>query len=151
MRASAFIQEIVMACFTTRRFRLNHGVLVAIFLLATSRACAKGDKTTDSAASVAKAAAPTTAMSGDSAAGMQGMSGTSERTFYQDIIKHHQEAIEMVDAYLPTAKNPMVKQMAAKMKAQQTKEIAEFQQRLAMRDASPAASLGARSPAPPPR
>jgi uncharacterized protein (DUF305 family) len=54
-----------------------------------------------------------------------------ERTFYQDIIKHHQEAIAMIDAYLPRAKNPMVKQMAEKMKAIQTRQIAEFQQELA--------------------
>jgi uncharacterized protein (DUF305 family) len=54
-----------------------------------------------------------------------------ERTFYQDIIKHHQEAIKMIDDYLPKAKNPMVRQMAEKMKADQTKEIADFQQKLA--------------------
>jgi putative membrane protein len=53
-----------------------------------------------------------------------------ERTFYQDLIKHHQEAITMIDAYLPKAKNPMVKQMAEKMKAIQTRQIADFQQRL---------------------
>lgn len=54
-----------------------------------------------------------------------------ERTFYRDLIKHHQEAITMIDAYLPKAKNPMVKQMAEKMKAIQTRQIAEFQQQLA--------------------
>jgi uncharacterized protein (DUF305 family) len=54
-----------------------------------------------------------------------------ERTFYQDIIKHHQGAITMIDVYLPKAKNPMIKQMAEKMKAVQTKQITEYQQKLA--------------------
>jgi uncharacterized protein (DUF305 family) len=54
-----------------------------------------------------------------------------ERTFYQDIIKHHQEAIKMIDDYLPKAKNPTLKQMAEKMKAAQTKEVADFQQKVA--------------------
>lgn len=53
-----------------------------------------------------------------------------DRTFYQDVIKHHQEAIKMVDDYLPKAKNTMLKQMAEQMKADQTKEIAEFQQKV---------------------
>jgi uncharacterized protein (DUF305 family) len=53
-----------------------------------------------------------------------------ERTFYQDIVKHHQEAIKMIDDYLPRAKNPTVKRMAEKMKADQTKEIAAFQQKV---------------------
>ena len=52
-----------------------------------------------------------------------------DRTFYQDLIKHHQEAIKMIDDYLPKAKNTMVKQMAEQMKADQTKEIADFQQK----------------------
>jgi uncharacterized protein (DUF305 family) len=216
------VKVIVMSCFTTRRLRLNHRVLAAL-ALATSAACAKSDKPTDSAATTASARATTTATSGDSMAGhdtsgMQGMAnmtgnadhdflrmmadhheglvvmtqmtahrkdvGTAaadaakldaaqskqvaqmvgllekdykdryvpkvmpehqamiddqktksgkedERTFYQDLIKHHQEAITMIDAYLPKAKNPMVKQMAEKMKAIQTRQIAEFQQKLA--------------------
>ncbi len=58
--------------------------------------------------------------------------GTSyDRAFYQNVIKHHEEAISMIDAYLPTAKNPTVKQMAEKMRADQTREIAAFQQKLA--------------------
>jgi uncharacterized protein (DUF305 family) len=54
-----------------------------------------------------------------------------ERTFYQDIIKHHQGAIKMIDDYLPKAKNPKIKQMAEKMKAVQTSQIADYQQKLA--------------------
>ena len=53
-----------------------------------------------------------------------------DRAFYQDIIKHHQEAVKMIDDYLPKAKNAMIKQMAEKMKADQTKEIADFQQKV---------------------
>lgn len=53
-----------------------------------------------------------------------------DRTFYQDIIKHHQEALKMIDDYLPKAKNAMIKQMAEKMKADQAKEIADFQQKV---------------------
>ena len=53
-----------------------------------------------------------------------------DRTFYQNIIQHHQEAIKMVDGYLPNAKNAMLKQMAEKMKADQTKEIADFQKKV---------------------
>ena len=54
-----------------------------------------------------------------------------DRTFYQNIIQHHQEAITMVDGYLPNAKNAMLKQMAEKMKADQSKEIADFQKKVA--------------------
>lgn len=53
-----------------------------------------------------------------------------DRAFYQNVVKHHQEAIKMVDDYLPKAKNAMVKQMAEQMKADQTKEIADFQQKV---------------------
>ncbi|MEO7714008.1 MAG: DUF305 domain-containing protein [Gemmatimonadaceae bacterium] len=53
-----------------------------------------------------------------------------DRTFYQNIIQHHEEAIKMVDGYLPNAKNAMLKQMAEKMKADQTKEIADFQKKV---------------------
>jgi uncharacterized protein (DUF305 family) len=203
--------------------RLDRTVLAAALVLATSGACAKSDKTVDSATATASAPVTTTATSGDSMArhdmsGMQGMAnmtgdadhdflrmmsdhhkgliqivhmtkdrkdvGTAatdaakldaaqdkeldhmvtmleqdfkdpyapkvmpehqamadelkaksgkdyERTFYQDIIKHHQEAVKMVDDYLPKAKNTMLKQMAEKMKADQTKQIADYQQKLA--------------------
>ena len=57
--------------------------------------------------------------------------GDYDRTFYQNVIKHHGEAVKMVDDYLPKSKSPAVKQMAEKMKADQTKEIAEFQKKLA--------------------
>ena len=63
---------------------------------------------------------------------LKGKSGTEyERVFYQNVIKHHGEAVKMVDAYLPNAKSAAVRQMAVKIKADQTKEIAEFQKKLA--------------------
>jgi len=52
-----------------------------------------------------------------------------ERTFYQDIVRHHQEAIRMIDEYLPMAKNAVVRQMAEKMKADQAKEIRDFERK----------------------
>ena len=62
---------------------------------------------------------------------LKGKSGKAyERAFYENIIKHHREAITMIDAYLPRARNAMLKEMAGKMKADQAKEIAEFQQKV---------------------
>jgi len=54
-----------------------------------------------------------------------------DRAFYQNIIQHHQEAIKMIDDYLPKAKNAMLKRMAEKMKTDQTREIGEFEQKVA--------------------
>ena len=63
---------------------------------------------------------------------LKGKKGTEyERTFYQNVITHHGEAIKMVDGYLPNARSASVKKMAEKIKADQTKEIAEFQKKLA--------------------
>ena len=53
-----------------------------------------------------------------------------ERAFYEGIIKHHQEALVMIDGYLPKAKNAMLEQMAEKMKVDQAKEIAEYRRKL---------------------
>ena len=66
------------------------------------------------------------------AAALKPMSGKGyERTFYEDIVKHHSEAIPMIDAYLPKAKSASVKAMAEKMKADESREITDFQQKLA--------------------
>lgn len=54
-----------------------------------------------------------------------------DRRFYENVIAHHREAIMMVDKYLPTAKAADVKAMAEKMKADQTKEIADLQKKVA--------------------
>ena len=63
---------------------------------------------------------------------LQGKSGTAyERTFYQNVIAHHEAALQMINDYLPKAKQPTVKAMAEKMKAEQVKEIAEFKQKVA--------------------
>lgn len=53
-----------------------------------------------------------------------------DKAFLEHTIMHHQQAIKMVDAYLPKAKNATVKQMAEKIKADQTREISELQQRV---------------------
>ena len=53
-----------------------------------------------------------------------------DRTFYQNIITHHQGALKMIDEYLPKAKNATLKQMAAKMKTDQTAEMAAFQRKI---------------------
>ena len=53
-----------------------------------------------------------------------------DRAFYQAVVEHHTQAITMIDDYLPHAKSAAVKQMAEKMKADQGKEIAEFQRRV---------------------
>ena len=62
---------------------------------------------------------------------LKGKSGKEyDRTFYQNVIQHHQEALTMIDAYLPKSKNAMLKQMAEQMKADQSKEIADFQRKV---------------------
>lgn len=54
-----------------------------------------------------------------------------DRTFLRHVILHHEEAVKMIEQYLPTAKSPQLKAMAEKMKADQTNEIADLKQRLA--------------------
>ena len=62
---------------------------------------------------------------------LNGKSGADySRTFLKNVIAHHEQAIKMIDDYLPKAKNAQVKSMAEKMKADQTKEISEFQKKL---------------------
>ena len=53
-----------------------------------------------------------------------------DKAFLEHIIMHHQQAIKMVDEYLPKAKNATVKQMAETIKADQTREISELRQRV---------------------
>lgn len=53
------------------------------------------------------------------------------RAFYRNVIQHHEQGIRMIDEYLPKAKNATLKQMAEKMKAEQAREIREFQGRIA--------------------
>ena len=53
-----------------------------------------------------------------------------DRAFLEHTIMHHQQAIKMIDDYLPQGKNATIKQMAEKMKADQAREIGELQQRV---------------------
>jgi uncharacterized protein (DUF305 family) len=55
--------------------------------------------------------------------------GDADRTFYQQVIAHHQEGVEMAEQMLP-ALSDEAKQMATKAVAQQKKEIAEFQKKV---------------------
>lgn len=50
--------------------------------------------------------------------------------FYETIIKHHEQAITMVDEFLPKLTRPELKAMAARMKADQAREIPLFSERL---------------------
>ena len=52
-----------------------------------------------------------------------------DRAFYQNVVKHHQQAIKMIDDYLSKGKNATIKQMAEKMKSDQKKEISEFEKK----------------------
>ena len=54
-----------------------------------------------------------------------------DRTFLKNVIMHHEEAVKMIEDYLPTAKLPELKTMAEKMKVTQSSEIVEFRKRLA--------------------
>lgn len=58
---------------------------------------------------------------------LKGKTGKAyDQTFLTNVIAHHEQALKMIDAYLPTAKNADVKAMAQKMKDMQSKEITEF-------------------------
>lgn len=63
---------------------------------------------------------------------LKGKSGNDySRTFLNNVIMHHTEALKMIDDYLPKGKNAEVKRMAEKMKADQSREIAEFKKKVA--------------------
>jgi uncharacterized protein (DUF305 family) len=53
-----------------------------------------------------------------------------DTTFRENAIKHHQEALQMIDRFLPKLTRPDLKQMAEKMQADQTREIAKFKREL---------------------
>lgn len=62
---------------------------------------------------------------------LSGASGAAfDRQFREHVIMHHQEAIKMVDEFSSRLTNPELKQMADKMKADQTTEIAELRKKL---------------------
>ncbi len=59
--------------------------------------------------------------------GLKGKTGKEyDQRFLTNVISHHEQALTMIDAYLPTGKNSEVKAMAQKMKDVQSKEITEF-------------------------
>lgn len=52
-----------------------------------------------------------------------------DRTFYRLVVQHHREAVQMVDDMRPRFTKSEVRSMAEKMKADQQKEITEFQRK----------------------
>lgn len=53
-----------------------------------------------------------------------------DRQFRESVIAHHEEALGMIDRFAPRLTRPDVRQMAAKMKADQTREISELRREL---------------------
>ena len=52
-----------------------------------------------------------------------------DRLFYQQVVRHHQQAIAMIDHHLPLMKDAPIKAMAERMKRDQSREIEEFQRK----------------------
>lgn len=52
------------------------------------------------------------------------------RKFVENVIAHHRQALAMVEEYLPKAKLDDVRQMAEKMRTDQTREISELEKKL---------------------
>jgi uncharacterized protein (DUF305 family) len=52
-----------------------------------------------------------------------------DREFYRHVIMHHREGMQMIDQFLPRLTKPEVRQMAERMRADQTREIAEFERK----------------------
>lgn len=63
----------------------------------------------------------------DSLAGKTG--AEYDRVFYRQVIAHHREGIRMVDEHLPKLTKPEVRQMAERMKAEQQREIRDFERK----------------------
>jgi uncharacterized protein (DUF305 family) len=49
-----------------------------------------------------------------------------DRDMYRHIVMHHREGVQMIDKFLSRLQNADVRSMAEKMRADQTREIAEF-------------------------
>ena len=63
---------------------------------------------------------------------LKGQSGAAfDRTFYNNVVMHHQQAIRMIDEFLPKLKDAKIRQMAERMKRDQQRELPEFQQKAA--------------------
>ena len=52
-----------------------------------------------------------------------------DKKMYQHVIMHHQQAIKMINDFQPRLTKPELKQMTEKMKADQQKEIQEFERK----------------------
>ena len=52
-----------------------------------------------------------------------------DKTFYQNVVKHHQQALKMIDEFSPKLQNAQIKRMAQRMKEDQQREIREFEQK----------------------
>lgn len=50
-----------------------------------------------------------------------------DRAFYRMVVEHHREGIAMIDQFLPRLAKPSVRAMADRMRADQQREIDEFQ------------------------
>lgn len=62
---------------------------------------------------------------------LAGASGAAfDRQFREHVIMHHEAGIKMIDQFSPRLTKAELKQMATKMKADQTKEIAELRREL---------------------
>jgi uncharacterized protein (DUF305 family) len=61
---------------------------------------------------------------------LNGKSGSEyDRAFYSTVVAHHREGIKMIDDFLGRLTKAEVRQMAEKMKADQQKEITEFERK----------------------
>lgn len=61
---------------------------------------------------------------------LQQKSGTEyDRDMYRRVIMHHREALQMIDRFMPRLQNAAVRSMAEKMRADQEREIAEFERK----------------------
>ena len=59
---------------------------------------------------------------------LQAESGTEyDRDMYRHVVMHHREGVQMIDRFLPRLQNADVRSMAEKMRADQTREITEFE------------------------
>ena len=62
---------------------------------------------------------------------LAGASGAAfDRQFREHVIMHHEEGIKMIDQFSSRLRNAELKQMAEKMKGDQTREIAELHKEL---------------------
>ena len=61
---------------------------------------------------------------------LQGKTGADyDRTFYHHVVAHHREGVKMMDDYASKVTKPEVKQMIERMKADQQREITEFERK----------------------